>query len=142
MLSQNEDRVLDAYWPRGDYGLTDEEVTEATGLPWNTINAIRYALWSRNLIALTPYKRRTRNGAMAAVYAIARGPAPVNVEPVKFTLKDKVKARAALFAMVMRDLEMGQPVAPEILLLGRWLDAKVLLGEKKVLERAPTRQSE
>ncbi|MDP3910180.1 MAG: hypothetical protein Q8Q14_07290 [Gemmatimonadales bacterium] len=133
--SSNERLVIGVYEDRGDYGLTDEEVTEKTKLPWNTVNAIRYALWSGNLITLTPHKRRTRNGAMAAVYAIAREPPVVSVDPIKFTYEDKVKARAALFAMVARDQDLGLSIPPAIFQLGRWLDEKVLLGEKKQVER-------
>jgi hypothetical protein len=73
---------------------------------------------------------------MASVYALGDGRPDLHVEDVKLSLEDKVKARAALFAMVRRDQDLGLFVPPEILKLGQWLDAKVLSAERKQIQRS------
>lgn len=140
-LSESESRCLACYEQRQAYGCTTEELAELTGMPWNTCNPIRFKLWARNLIVATPMSRRTRNGVLATVYALAsavpdhgQDPEPTD-DPVKFGHEEKIRARAALYAVVMRDLELGLDIPPELIALGKWLDAKVLLGARRESEK-------
>jgi hypothetical protein len=134
-ISRNEQFAVECFMDRED-GLTTDELARAIGVPWNTANPIRFALWQRGLILATGHKRMTRSGKPATVYVFAnRRSAIPKTEPVTLSHEDKVEAREALYEMVIRDKEMGLSIPPAVIRLGQWLDAKVLLGDRREQER-------
>lgn len=134
-LSPTEEVGLRFFLARGSLGGHDDELAEVTGLAWGTAKSVRTTLHDRGLIAKTARRRATRTGSPAWVYAIADQGSEIPVPRITLSLEKKLACRTALFEMVKQQIQMGLSVDPDIILLGQWLDSKVILAEKRCLEQ-------
>ena len=72
-VNRLQEMVIDALKSRGDFGATDEELMEDTGLGGSTLRPRRRELQLRGILVDSGSVRKTRSGRRAIVWALGEG---------------------------------------------------------------------